>query len=98
MGIIEHYIRSCYPDISKIKLKHCSRIQGVVSGSIKIGNDVIDIEKALFELDHVLENSKIIIACEIKKRFSETISLHQLLLPYLYLSSFICSHDHSGSY
>ncbi len=65
------------------ELENCGRFQGNVTGKIKIADKVIDIEKANYECDHVLENDDLIVLLELKQKFYKTQSLHQLILPYL---------------
>ena len=62
-------------------------MRSVVSGTINIGKDHVQITNALLETDHILENDAIIVILELKKGFSESISLHQILLPYVYLQN-----------
>lgn len=81
MGVLLHFLNL------ETSLDHCGRLQGTVSGATKIGNERVEIQKALFEIDHVLENDEMIVLVEMKAAFQNTMSIHQLFLPYLYLLS-----------
>ena len=87
IGVLEHFLKTIDIMLSNIQLEHCGRLRSVVSGTINIGKDHVQITNALLETDHILENDAIIVILELKKEFSESMSLHQLLLPYIYLQN-----------
>ena len=87
IGVLEHFLKTIDTTSSNIPLEHCGRLRSVVSGRITIGKDYVPITNALLETDHILENDDIIVILELKKGFSDSMSLHQVLLPYIYLQN-----------
>ena len=87
IGVLEHFLKTIDTTSSNIPLEHCGRLRSVVSGGITIGKDHVLITNALLETDHILENDDMIVILELKKSFSESMSLHQVLLPYIYLQN-----------
>ncbi len=84
-GRVDRLLADVNSSVKDNPLEHCGQLQGNVSGKIKIGNEILQVEKASFELDHSLENDHIIVPVELKGKFHPIMNIHQLLLPYLFL-------------
>ncbi len=89
MGVLTHFLSDVHASVLDDDLAHCGRLQGNVTGSIFIGKERVPVEKAQFEIDHVLENEDVVVLVELKGDFHDTMSVHQLLLPHLFLRSVV---------
>ena len=86
MGILEDFIFSYHLKRKNHPLESCGSMKGTLSDQIIIGKDTVSLDDVQVEIDHILENEEIIVVLELKKYFYQSMSLHQLFLPFLYLN------------
>ncbi len=87
LKILRHYLENVLGYSVGKPLEPCGRLQSIVVGECKIGNNIVIIEETQFEIDHAVENDKYVVLIELKRGTKESQSLHQLVLPYIYLKS-----------
>lgn len=82
MGVVDDFVSHLLGH-SIDNLQSFGRFQGSLSSHVSLGSSTLSLDSALFENDHILENNDLIVILELKNKFFDSLSLHQLALPLL---------------